>query len=62
MHPNITEYWSKEFKMFFDPETGVDIDGLWIDMNEPTNASKKIKKKLPCQKHQLTNHWGFVVL
>lgn len=45
MHPNITEYWNKEFKMFFDPETGVDIDGLWIDMNEPTNASKKIKIK-----------------
>lgn len=41
MHPNITEYWSEEFKAFFSPETGVDIDGLWIDMNEPTNVSNK---------------------
>lgn len=41
MHPNVTEFWSTEFEKFFNPETGVDIDGLWIDMNEPTNASEK---------------------
>ena len=34
---NIAEYWSGEFEIFFNPETGVDIDGLWIDMNEPAN-------------------------
>ncbi|KAI9643773.1 hypothetical protein NHQ30_007122 [Ciborinia camelliae] len=29
--------WSEEFSIFFDPTNGVDIDGLWIDMNEPSN-------------------------
>jgi len=32
-HPNATEWYNGEFKLFFDPETGVDIDGSWIDMN-----------------------------
>ncbi len=30
-------YWTNEFALFFDPVKGVDIDGLWIDMNEPSN-------------------------
>jgi alpha-glucosidase len=34
---NITEYWNNEFAQFFDKETGLDISGLWIDMNEPSN-------------------------
>ncbi|POS73712.1 glycosyl hydrolase family 31 [Diaporthe helianthi] len=34
---NISSYWNNEFALFFDPETGVDIDALWIDMNEPSN-------------------------
>ena len=36
-HPNIQMYWNQEFARFFDPEGGVDIDALWIDMNEPAN-------------------------
>ncbi|KAL4903173.1 Alpha/beta-glucosidase agdC [Aspergillus multicolor] len=35
--PNTPEYWIDEFARFFDPETGVDIDALWIDMNEAAN-------------------------
>ncbi|KAL4795719.1 glycosyl hydrolases family 31-domain-containing protein [Aspergillus venezuelensis] len=35
--PGIQEYWNGEFIEFFDAETGVDIDGLWIDMNEASN-------------------------
>lgn len=34
---NTTAYWNNEFAQFFDPKTGVDIDYLWIDMNEPSN-------------------------
>ncbi|KAI1317765.1 putative alpha-glucosidase [Xylariaceae sp. FL0255] len=31
------EYWNSQFDKFFDPETGVDIDALWIDLNEASN-------------------------
>lgn len=34
---NISKYWNNEFSLFFNPEDGVDIDALWIDMNEPSN-------------------------
>lgn len=30
-------YWNDEFSRFFDKQDGVDIDGLWIDMNEAAN-------------------------
>ncbi|KFH41508.1 alpha/beta-glucosidase-like protein [Hapsidospora chrysogenum ATCC 11550] len=33
----ITDYWNHEFELFFSPDDGVDIDGLWIDMNEPSS-------------------------
>ncbi|KAK3192886.1 hypothetical protein K4F52_001243 [Lecanicillium sp. MT-2017a] len=34
---NTASYWTNEFRLFFDKDTGVDIDALWIDMNEPSN-------------------------
>lgn len=34
---NIDKYWNNEFAQFFNKDTGVDIDGLWIDMNEPSS-------------------------
>ncbi|TDZ14381.1 putative alpha/beta-glucosidase agdC [Colletotrichum orbiculare MAFF 240422] len=34
---NITRYWNNEFATFFSADEGVDIDALWIDMNEPSN-------------------------
>ncbi|KAL2874289.1 hypothetical protein SGCOL_010551 [Colletotrichum sp. CLE4] len=34
---NITSYWNNEFAQFFSADKGVDIDALWIDMNEPSN-------------------------
>jgi alpha-glucosidase len=34
---NISTYWNNEFAIFFSPGNGVDIDALWIDMNEPSN-------------------------
>ncbi|KAI8943130.1 hypothetical protein NX059_001161 [Plenodomus lindquistii] len=36
-HPNVQGYWDYEFSTFFNADTGVDIDALWIDMNEPSN-------------------------
>lgn len=36
-HENTQGYWDDEFATFFDADTGVDIDALWIDMNEPSN-------------------------
>jgi alpha-glucosidase len=36
-HPNTQDYWDGKFEEFFSPATGVDIDGLWNDMNEPAN-------------------------
>ncbi|KAG2172345.1 hypothetical protein INT43_004887 [Umbelopsis isabellina] len=31
------KYWNNEFSIFFDAKKGVNVDGLWIDMNEPSN-------------------------
>ncbi|KAF9016822.1 alpha-glucosidase [Hymenopellis radicata] len=42
-HPNMQSYWNNEFAMFYSPEQGLNIDGSWIDMNEPSNFCN-----LPC--------------
>ena len=36
-NPDTQGYWSGEFTSFFNPDTGIDIDALWIDMNEASN-------------------------
>lgn len=35
-------FWSNEYAIFFDPETGIDIDGAWIDMNEPSSVRSEL--------------------
>ncbi|KAK6435660.1 hypothetical protein LTR95_008154 [Oleoguttula sp. CCFEE 5521] len=35
--PSTQTYWDNEFASFFSPTDGVDIDALWIDMNEASN-------------------------
>lgn len=35
--PNASKFWNNEFATFFAKDDGVDIDFLWIDMNEPAN-------------------------
>lgn len=34
----LRSFWTNEFKLFYDPNTGLDIDGAWIDMNEPSSV------------------------
>lgn len=31
-------YWTNEFRLFYNATDGIDIDGAWIDMNEPSNV------------------------
>jgi alpha-glucosidase len=35
--PKTQDYWNEQFASFFDADKGVDIDALWIDMNEASN-------------------------
>lgn len=35
--PNVQAWWNNEFNDFFNPGDGIDIDGLWTDMNEASN-------------------------
>ncbi|GAB6019833.1 hypothetical protein CHUAL_001373 [Chamberlinius hualienensis] len=35
-HPNATVYWSDQHQYYYDV-TGVHFDGIWLDMNEPSN-------------------------
>lgn len=36
-HPSAQPFWTDEFKRFFNPNDGIDIDAAWIDMNEPAS-------------------------
>ncbi|KAK6857859.1 alpha-glucosidase [Apiospora arundinis] len=36
-HPDVQEWWNREFVEFFSADKGMDIDALWIDMNEAAN-------------------------
>ncbi|KIK51755.1 glycoside hydrolase family 31 protein [Collybiopsis luxurians FD-317 M1] len=42
-HPDVQDYWTNEFRLFYNATDGIDIDGAWIDMNEPSNFCD-----LPC--------------
>ncbi|KAK0927436.1 hypothetical protein LTR29_017640 [Friedmanniomyces endolithicus] len=35
--PGTQGYWNGQFDSFFNAQTGIDIDALWIDMNEASN-------------------------
>lgn len=36
-HPNAEKWWTDEIIKFFDADSGVDIDGIWVDMNEASS-------------------------
>ncbi|OAL53895.1 hypothetical protein IQ07DRAFT_322572 [Pyrenochaeta sp. DS3sAY3a] len=35
--PNTQQWWTEEIAAAFNPDTGIDLDGLWVDMNEASN-------------------------
>ncbi|KAK0729571.1 glycosyl hydrolases family 31-domain-containing protein [Lasiosphaeris hirsuta] len=35
--PSAQDWWTSEIKLFFDTSTGIDVDGLWVDMDEASN-------------------------
>jgi alpha-glucosidase len=35
--PNTQEWWTNEIETFFSKDNGIDVDGLWVDMNEASN-------------------------
>ncbi|KAH7082944.1 glycosyl hydrolases family 31-domain-containing protein [Paraphoma chrysanthemicola] len=35
--PKTQEWWTGEIESFFSKDTGIDVDGLWVDMNEASN-------------------------
>ncbi|KAJ3520256.1 hypothetical protein NMY22_g12836 [Coprinellus aureogranulatus] len=47
--PGTAPWWNNEFRMFYSPESGIDIDGVWIDMNEPASFCE-----FPCTDPYLT--------
>ncbi|KAG8921287.1 hypothetical protein FRC02_000326 [Tulasnella sp. 418] len=36
-HPKALSYWTDEILRFFDESNGINVDGIWIDMNEVAN-------------------------
>jgi alpha-glucosidase len=35
--PNTQQWWTNEIETFFSKDNGIDVDGLWVDMNEASN-------------------------
>ncbi|KAK8041952.1 alpha-glucosidase [Apiospora rasikravindrae] len=65
LHPNASIYWDEQIEDAFNPQTGIDIDGIWIDMNEPasmcrypcrhpTDEAKRLG--VPLTRHRYANH------
>lgn len=36
-HPNTSKWWTDEILAAFDADTGINLDGIWVDMNEASN-------------------------
>jgi alpha-glucosidase len=35
--PNTAKWWADEIARTFDKDSGIDLDGIWVDMNEASN-------------------------
>lgn len=40
--PNTQGWWTDEIMRWFDPNNGMDVDGLWNDMNEASNFCQNV--------------------
>ena len=52
---HVGSYWTNEFAMFYSPDTGIDIDGAWIDMNEPSSVSTRPSPRVMPLTHGLVS-------
>ncbi|KAJ4381487.1 hypothetical protein N0V86_002846 [Didymella sp. IMI 355093] len=48
-HPNAQKWWTDEVLSFFDADSGVNIDGIWVDMNEASNFCQNTQTCNPRQ-------------
>ena len=39
LHPNAQDFWTGQVTSFFNADTGVNVDGIWIDMNDVRESS-----------------------
>ncbi|KAK4173333.1 family 31 putative glycoside hydrolase [Triangularia setosa] len=42
IHPNTQGWWTDEIKRFYDAGSGINVDGLWVDMNEASNMCEHL--------------------
>ncbi|KAI2476772.1 Glycoside hydrolase family 31 protein [Pyrenophora tritici-repentis] len=48
--PNTEKWWTDQFKAIFNADSGIDIDGVWVDMNEASNFCQDVTTCNPRQK------------
>lgn len=37
LHPNTSKWWANQIATTFSADNGIDLDGIWVDMNEASN-------------------------
>ncbi|CAN9209744.1 unnamed protein product [Alternaria alternata] len=47
--PNTEKWWAGEIQANFNPDNGIDLDGLWVDMNEASNFCQDVTTCNPRQ-------------
>ncbi|KAG9193790.1 alpha-glucosidase [Alternaria panax] len=47
--PNTEKWWTGEIQANFNPENGIDLDGIWVDMNEASSFCQDVTTCNPRQ-------------
>ncbi|KAL5417843.1 hypothetical protein PMIN03_001333 [Paraphaeosphaeria minitans] len=42
LHPNTSKWWAEQIATTFSADDGIDLDGIWVDMNEASNFCRDI--------------------